>query len=71
MTTLEENSGSGGNSSIDELEVRVEVLESTTNNLETRLTIAEANLEGISGFVFEFDILLCHLIMYVVLLSFI
>ena len=50
MTTLEENSGSGGNSSIEELETRVENLESTTADQETRLTTAEANLEGIPGF---------------------
>ena len=48
VTTLEENSGSGGNSSIDELEIRVEDLESTTINQEARLTTAEANLEGMA-----------------------
>ena len=53
VTTLEENSGSEGNGSIAELEIRVENLESTTANQETRLTTAEANLEGILGFALD------------------
>ena len=46
VTTLEENSGDGGNSSISELEVRVESLENTSTDHETRLSAAEANIEG-------------------------
>ena len=45
VTTLEENGGSG-NSSIDELEVRVDTLEDTVANHETRLTAGESQLEG-------------------------
>ena len=45
VTTLEENGGSG-NSSVDELEVRVETLEDTVSNHETRLTVGESQLEG-------------------------
>ena len=37
VTTLEENGGSG-NSSVDELEERVEILEDTVSNHEARLT---------------------------------
>ena len=44
VTTLEENGGSG-NSSVGELEVRVETLEVTVSNHETRLTVGE-ELEG-------------------------
>ena len=47
MSTLEENSGDGGNSSFSELEVRVERLENTSTDHETRLSAAEANIEGI------------------------
>ena len=46
VTTLEENTGDGGNSSIAELEVRVEVLEETSTNQESRLTTAEENIQG-------------------------
>ena len=45
VTTLEENGGSG-NSSVAELEVRVETLEDTVSNHETRLTAGESQLEG-------------------------
>ena len=47
MSTLEENSGDGGNSSISELEVRVESLENATTDQETRLSAAETSIEGI------------------------
>ena len=47
VTILEENSGDGGNSSISELEVRVESLENTATEQETRLSAAEADVEGI------------------------
>ena len=46
MTTLEENSGDGGNSSINELEERVETLETTAADHETRLTVNEENIQG-------------------------
>ena len=45
VTTLEENGGSG-NSSIGELEVKVETLEDTVSDHETRLTVGESQLEG-------------------------
>ena len=45
VTILEENGGCG-NSSVDELEVRVETLEDTVSNHETRLTVGESELEG-------------------------
>ena len=46
VTTLEENAGSDGNSSVAELEVRVETLEGTAADHETRLTAAESDIEG-------------------------
>ena len=46
VTTLEENGGGSGNSSVDELEVRVETLEVTVSDQETRLSLAESEIEG-------------------------
>ena len=46
MTVLEENGGDDGNSSVAELEVRVETLEGTAAEHETRLTTAETDVEG-------------------------
>ena len=46
VTDLEENGGGGGNSSVAELEQRVETLEETAANQETRLTAAEVNIQG-------------------------
>ena len=46
MTTLEENGGSDGNSSVAELEVRVETLEGTAADHETRISTAETDIEG-------------------------
>ena len=46
VTVLEENGGSDGNSSVAELEVRVETLEGTAADHETRLTAAENDIEG-------------------------
>ena len=46
VTALEENGGSDGNSSVAELEVRVETLEGTAADHETRLTTAESDIEG-------------------------
>ena len=46
VTTLEENGGGDGNSSVAELEVRVETLEGTTADHETRLTTTETDIEG-------------------------
>ena len=48
VTVLEENGGDDGNSSIAELEVRVETLEGTSDVHETRLTAAENDIEGIA-----------------------
>ena len=46
VTALEENGGGDGNSSLAELEVRVETLEGTAADHETRLTTAETDIEG-------------------------
>ena len=43
---LEENSGDDGNSSITELELRVQTLEDTTADQETRIVAAEENIQG-------------------------
>ena len=46
MTALEENGGDGGNSSVSELEVRVEILEGTAADHETRISAAEMDING-------------------------
>ena len=46
VTALEENRGDDGNSSVAELEVRVEALEETTADQETRISTAELNVNG-------------------------
>ena len=46
MTVLEENGGGDGNSSVAELEVRVETLEGTAADHETRITVVEADVDG-------------------------
>ena len=46
VTVLEDNGGDDGNSSVAELEVRVETLEGTAADHETRLTTAETDIEG-------------------------
>ena len=46
MTALEENGGDDGNSSVAELEVRVETLEETTADHETRISTAETDITG-------------------------
>ena len=46
MTVLEENGGSDGNSSVAELEVRVETLEATATDHETRISAAESDING-------------------------
>ena len=43
---LEENSGDNGNSSIAELELRVETLEDVTAEQETRIVAGEENIQG-------------------------
>ena len=43
---LEENGGSDGNSSVAELEVRVETLEGTATDHETRISAAEADINS-------------------------
>ena len=45
VMVFEEN-GSGGNSSVAELEVRVEALEGTAADHETRISAAESDLTG-------------------------
>ena len=44
VTALEENGGDGGNSSVAELEVRVETLEGTAADHETRISTVEADI---------------------------
>ena len=46
MTALEEKGGSDGNSSVAELEVRVETLEGIVTEHETRIFAVEAELNG-------------------------
>ena len=46
MTALEENGGDDGNSSVAELEVRVETLEGTAADHETRISAAETDING-------------------------
>ena len=48
VVDLEENGGGDGNSSVAELEVRVEPLEGTAVDHETRLTTAETDIEGLN-----------------------
>ena len=46
VTALEENGGGDGNSSVAELEVRVEALEGTAADHETRISAAETDING-------------------------
>ena len=46
MTALEENGGGDGNSSVAELEVRVETLEGAAADHETRISAAELDIIG-------------------------
>ena len=48
MSVLEENGGDGGNSSVAELEVRVETLEEATADHETRISATESDVIGIT-----------------------
>ena len=46
VTALEENGGGDGNSSVAELEVRVETLEGTATDHENRISNAESDING-------------------------
>ena len=46
VTVLEENGGCNGNSSVAELEVRVETLEGTAADHQTRISAAEDDING-------------------------
>ena len=46
VTVLEDNGGGGGNSSVAEIEVRVETLEGAAADHETRITDAEVDIDG-------------------------
>ena len=46
VTALEENGGGDGNSSMAELEVRVETLKGTAADHETRISAAESDING-------------------------
>ena len=48
VTTLEETGGDDGNSSVAELEERVEALEGTAADHETRISAAELDITGIT-----------------------
>ena len=52
VTALEENGGSDGNSSVAELEVRVETLEGTAADQETRISTVETDVTGRSILLF-------------------
>ena len=47
VVVIEENGGSDGNSSVAELEVRVETLEGAAADQETRISTAETDIEGL------------------------
>ena len=46
VTVLEENGGGDGNSSVSDLEVRVETLEGTADDHETRISATETDVNG-------------------------
>ena len=46
VTILEENGGDDGNSSVAELELRVEALEGTAADHETRISTTESDVNG-------------------------
>ena len=46
VTVLEENGGGDGNSSLAELEVRVQTLEGTAADHETRISATEIDVSG-------------------------
>ena len=46
VTVLEENGGDDGNSSVAELEVRVETLEGTAADHETRISETQSDVTG-------------------------
>ena len=46
VTALKENGGDGGNSSVAELEVRVETLEGTATDHESRISGTETDVTG-------------------------
>ena len=48
VVDLEENWGSDGNSSVAELEMRVETLEGTAADHESRITASEIDIEGLT-----------------------
>ena len=52
VTALEENGGGDWNSSVAELEVRVETLEGTAADHETRISAAESDINGKKFIVF-------------------
>ena len=46
VTALEESGGGDGNSSVAELEMRVETLEGTATDHETRISSSELDIDG-------------------------
>ena len=54
VTVLEKNGGGGGNSSVAELEVRVETLEGTADDHETRISAIESDVNGKNTFILSF-----------------
>ena len=61
VTALEENGGDGGNSSVAELEVRVETLEGTAADHETRITSTESDVAGTFSLKIDFIFLSCFI----------
>ena len=55
VTILEENGGSDGNSSVAALEVRVEALEGTAVDHETRISATESDVAGRWGIIAVFN----------------
>ena len=56
VTVLEENGGGDGNSSVAELEARVETLEGTAADHETRISATESDVTGNSIYMIEMNV---------------
>ena len=56
VTALEENGGGDGNSSVAELEVRVETLEGTAADHETRISATESDVTGTFTFGIKLEV---------------
>ena len=63
--TVLEDGGDDGNSSVAELEARVETLEGTAEDHETRISTSEGD---INGTLFKLDLLYFHILFFIFLL---